>query len=74
MAEIRKFDPALGNAIAQALNAAMGEPVRPRVPGTAEDEAVAEPSPATPVAADPAVVTVRFTARTVSSDDATSED
>jgi hypothetical protein len=33
MAEIRKFDPATGNAIAQALRAAMGEPVRPTTPG-----------------------------------------
>lgn len=33
MAEIRKYDPAAGNAIAQALRAAMGEPVRPNVPG-----------------------------------------
>ncbi len=33
MAEIRKFDPAAGNAIAQALKAAMGEPVRPVTPG-----------------------------------------
>jgi hypothetical protein len=33
MAEIRKFDPAAGNAIAQALKAAMGEPVRPNQPG-----------------------------------------
>ena len=33
MAEIRKFDPAAGNAIAQALREAMGEPVRPVTPG-----------------------------------------
>lgn len=33
MAEIRKFDPALGNAIAQALRQAMGDPVRPHIPG-----------------------------------------
>ena len=33
MAEIRKFDPAAGSAIAQALKAAMGEPVRPAEPG-----------------------------------------
>lgn len=33
MAEIRKFDPAAGSAIAQALKAAMGEPVRPVEPG-----------------------------------------
>ncbi|MFT4111012.1 hypothetical protein [Propionicimonas sp.] len=35
MAEIRKFDPAAGSAIAQALKAAMGEPVRPVEPGGA---------------------------------------
>ena len=29
MAEIRKHDPAAGNAIAQAIRAAMGEPVKP---------------------------------------------
>ena len=29
MAEIRKYDPAAGNAIAAALRAAMGDPVRP---------------------------------------------
>lgn len=74
MAEIRKFDPAVGNAIAQALNAAMGEPLRPRVPGTPAPEATSEPSPATPVTTDPAILTVRFTARTVSSDDDGSED
>jgi len=34
MAEFRKHDPAAGNAIAQALRAAMGEPVRPNQPGT----------------------------------------
>ena len=33
MAEFRKHDPAAGNAIAQALRAAMGEPVRPNQPG-----------------------------------------
>ncbi|MGV8909215.1 MAG: hypothetical protein ACOH1Y_09550 [Propionicimonas sp.] len=35
MAEIRKHDPAAGNAIAQALRAAMGEPVQPFPPGSA---------------------------------------
>lgn len=29
MAEIRKYDPAVGNAIAEALRAAMGDPIRP---------------------------------------------
>jgi hypothetical protein len=33
MAEIRKHNPAMGNAIQQALRAAMGEGIRPRVPG-----------------------------------------
>lgn len=33
MAEIRKHDPATGTAIQQALRAAMGEGIRPRVPG-----------------------------------------
>lgn len=33
MAEIRKHNPEAGNAIAQALRAAMGEPVRPNEPG-----------------------------------------
>ncbi|MBK9696168.1 MAG: hypothetical protein IPO80_01785 [Propionibacteriaceae bacterium] len=44
MAEIRKYDPAAGNAIAQALRAAMGEPVRPATPG---ERPPAEP-PVTP--------------------------
>ena len=33
MAEIRKHQPSTGNAIAQALRAALGEDVRPNVPG-----------------------------------------
>ena len=33
MAEIRKHDPSTGNAIQQALRAAMGDGIRPRVPG-----------------------------------------
>lgn len=70
MAEIRKFDPALGNAIAQALNAAMGEAVRPSVPGTPTSEA----SPDSPATADPAVVTVRFTARAVSNEESPRND
>lgn len=48
MAEIRKFDPAAGNAIAQALRQAMGDPVRPVAPGAVQ------PSPATAVPDDPA--------------------
>ncbi len=35
MAEIRKHDPSKGNAIAQALRAAMGEEIRPAIPGQA---------------------------------------
>jgi hypothetical protein len=42
MAEIRKHNPATGTAIQQALRAAMGEGIRPRVPG--------EPEPAKPAA------------------------
>ena len=61
MAEIRKYDPQAGNAIAQALKAAMGEPVRPNQPG-ARTEPVRPASPAEP-AAPPAVVT--FSIKTV---------
>lgn len=43
MAEIRKYDPAAGNAIAQALRAAMGDPVRPVAPGGDQAPARAEP-------------------------------
>ena len=43
MAEIRKYDPAVGNAIAQALRAAMGDPVRPAEPGA--DSATAKAAP-----------------------------
>ena len=32
MAEIRKYDPSKGNAIAEALRAAMGDPIRPATP------------------------------------------
>lgn len=50
MAEIRKYDPAAGNAIVEALRAAMGDPIRPVTPGqpaspTAEPEP--EPTPQT---------------------------
>lgn len=74
MAETRKYDPAVGNAIAQALNAAMGEPVRPRVAGAPDAQTGSATSPETPTSTDPTVVTVRFTARTVSRDDSTSDD
>lgn len=43
MAEIRKYDPAAGNAIAQALKAAMGEPVRPVTPGERPADRAAGP-------------------------------
>lgn len=33
MAEIRKHNPEVGNAIAEALKAAMGESTRPQEPG-----------------------------------------
>jgi hypothetical protein len=49
MAEIRKYDPSAGTAIQQALRAAMGEGIRPRVPG--------EVSPAKPAASAPATAT-----------------
>lgn len=52
MAEIRKYDPAAGNAIVEALRAAMGDPIRPVTPGrpaspTAEPEPEPEPEPQT---------------------------
>ncbi|MBN9103939.1 MAG: hypothetical protein J0I14_02955 [Propionibacteriaceae bacterium] len=64
MAEIRKFDPAAGSAIAQALKAAMGEPVRPNQPG-------ARPEASRPAAetAAPSVVTVNIKTVVVPSDD-----
>lgn len=37
MAETRKFNPAAGDPIADAIRAALGEPVRPRVPGENKD-------------------------------------
>lgn len=49
MAETRKYDPAAGNAIAQALRAAMGEPVRPTEPGNGAPPA-ATPAPPAPAA------------------------
>lgn len=45
MAETRKYDPAAGNAIAQALRQAMGEPVRPHTPGGPDSPAAAEAEP-----------------------------
>lgn len=46
MAEIRKFDPAVGNSIAQALQKAMGEPVRPNPPGQARTSSkIDQPGP-----------------------------
>jgi hypothetical protein len=58
MAEIRKFDPAAGSAIAQALKAAMGEPVRPTQPG-------AKPERARPAEDAPQPSVVTFTLKTV---------
>ena len=58
MAEIRKFDPAAGSAIAQALKAAMGEPVRPTQPGV-------KPEPARPAEDAPPPSVVTFTLKTV---------
>jgi len=48
MAETRKYDPAAGNAIAQALRAAMGEPVRPNEPGRGTAARAAAPDAAAP--------------------------
>lgn len=45
MAEIRKYDPAKGNAIVEALRAAMGEPVRPVTPGERPAPRAAQPEP-----------------------------
>jgi hypothetical protein len=56
MAETRKYDPAAGNAIAQALRAAMGEPVRPNQPGSRPTDAPLE----APAAATTSWVTVQF--------------
>ncbi len=48
MAEIRKYDPAAGNAIVEALRAAMGDPIRPVTPGRpASPTAEPEPEPQT---------------------------
>ena len=60
MAEIRKFNPEQGNAIAQALRAAMGEPVRPAEAG-ARPGPTLHPTPAEPEP--PSVVT--FSVKTV---------
>lgn len=51
MAEIRKHNPEAGNAIAQALRAALGEQPRPNVPGES-------PSPAAPESASAAQTSV----------------
>lgn len=45
MAEIRKHDPSKGNAIAQALRAAMGEEIRPVTPGQATPAKKNTPEP-----------------------------
>ncbi len=51
MAETRKYDPTVGNAIAQALRAAMGDPVRPAEPGAdTATTRTAPPEPATDTA------------------------
>jgi hypothetical protein len=47
MAEIRKHNPATGNAIQHALRAAMGEGIRPRVPGEDAPSKPAAPAPGT---------------------------
>ena len=66
MAEIRKYNPEAGNAIAQALSAALGEPVRPRTPGTpAARTHDAGEEPAVP----PAVIKMRITSHTTTPDE-----
>ncbi|PKQ32564.1 MAG: hypothetical protein CVT62_00415 [Actinobacteria bacterium HGW-Actinobacteria-2] len=65
MAEIRKHNPEAGNAIAQALRAAMGEPVRPNEPG-AKPAATAVPANVT---TSTTVVNFAVTAVTVDADD-----
>ncbi len=67
MAEIRKHDPAAGNAIAQALRAAMGDPVRPVTPGETRP-AAAGGRPEAP--ASTSWVTLSVTAPADSEDDA----
>lgn len=47
MAEIRKFRPATGGDIAQALARAMGESVRPMTPGDGGPEKKPSPKPTT---------------------------
>jgi hypothetical protein len=59
MAEIRKYNPEAGNAIAQALRAAMGEPVRPNVPGEAAARTSTQDAPT------PAVVSLSITTAVV---------
>ncbi|HAM44076.1 MAG TPA: hypothetical protein DCM67_03495 [Propionibacteriaceae bacterium] len=67
MAEIRKYNPETGNAIAQALSAAMGEPVRPRTPGApAVKPHPAKQEPTEP----PAVIKMRITTQARPQDDA----
>lgn len=48
MAETRTFDPSAGDPIADAIRAALGEPVRPRVPGEQQDAAAPAPQPKRP--------------------------
>ncbi|MCL4722572.1 MAG: hypothetical protein KJ041_11610 [Gammaproteobacteria bacterium] len=45
MAEIRKYDPAKGNAIVEALRAAVGDPIRPVAPGERPAPRQPEPEP-----------------------------
>lgn len=66
MAEIRKHDPAAGNAIAQALRAAMGDPVRPVTPGETRPAAGGKPD----VPASTSWITLSVNAPTASKDDA----
>ncbi len=62
MAEIRKHNPDVGNTIAQALKAAMGEPVRPSDPGQDGTKASA---PAPKTAAPTSIISVNVTTKVV---------
>jgi hypothetical protein len=72
MAEIRKHNPEAGNAITQALRAAMGEPVRPNEPGARS----AAPSsvPTSPVSSTTVVSFAVSTAPVATDDDIDDED
>ena len=69
MAEIRKYDPAKGNAIVEALRSALGDPIRPVTPG--------EPAPTRKPSVAPATTTSWVTfnvAQASASDEAADQD